>query len=198
MDRLEEAKALAEEFSTAARKLVPSPDGKTIFAPLLADKQLLDLRFKELQIQRAVKAALTAALQSKVFIDPEEALTQACLETGIDREWARNYFASPRYKKWFVDRMEEISANLGLSIEYLALKHKQNIEGDIKLTSGQLESLKELGDRFWPKISRIEHQVETKQSTTLDDLPDFQRRVDELEEKLRSSIPTEGLFDPGT
>lgn len=189
--RAEEAKALAKEFSTPARELKSVQGGEKIAEPLLFEPTNYFHHFNELKLQSALRPLLKAAIESKEMTSFEDLLTQACQDLNINKEWATKYFDSPRYKRWYADRMKEIEAHQGISIEYLAHKHKANLEGEIRLTSSQLDSAKELGDRFWPKISRIEHEISRKESVTLDDLPDYAKKVEELENKLKGSITVE-------
>lgn len=189
LKKSEEAKALAKEFSTPARELTSVMGGEKIAEPLLYDKTTLFHQFRELKLQGIIKRLLKEAIEAKKEVNIDEAITEACHELEIKREWADKYFESARYKRWYADRMREIEDHSGLSIEYLASIHKDNLEGRKKLTSSQLDSAKELGDRIWPKVSRIEHEISQKENTTLDDLPDYQKKVDELEAQFRQVIP---------
>lgn len=185
----EEADDLAKEFSTTARKLTAVQNGARILEPLIYDKATLVHRFQELKLQSKIRQIVKEAIDAKKEVDVNEAIQAACEELQVKRAWADKYFESNRYKRWYVDRMKEIEDHSGLSIEYLASKHKDNLEGRTKLTSSQLESAKELGDRIWPKVSKIEHEISQKEASTLDDLPDYQKKVDELEEKFKSALP---------
>lgn len=189
MSQSDEAKKLAKDFETPSRTLTPVMGGTKIAEPLLYDKTTLFHQFRELKLQGTIKRLLKEAIEAKREIDINQAITDACNELEIKREWADKYFESNRYKKWYADRMKEIEDHSGLSIEYLASIHKDNLEGKKILTSSQLDSAKELGDRIWPKVSKIEHEISQKESTTLDDLPDYQKKVDELEEQFRKAIP---------
>lgn len=188
-NRAEEAEGLAKDFSTEARELRATNEGRTIVEPLLYDESTYFHQFKELKLQGKIREIIKQAIDFKREVNVEDAINQACEELNIKRDWADKYFASPRYKRWYADRMREIEDHSGLSIEYLAAKHKDNLEGRLKLTSSQLDSAKELGDRIWPKVSKIEHEISQKELTTLDELPDYEKKVAELEQKFRASLP---------
>ena len=183
------AKELAKEFSTPARKLTPVQNGRQILEPLVYQDKTLFHQFKELKLQSKIRSIMKQALVANVEVDLGLVIDQACMDLGISREWADKYFESNRYKSWVQDRTKEIEDHEGLSIEYLASKHKDNLEGRIKLTSSQLDSAKELGDRIWPKVSKIEHEISQKEAVTLDDMPDYQKKVEELEQKFKDAIP---------
>ena len=188
----EAAKELAQEFPTPARKLMAVETGRVILEPLLFEETLYRHKFDELRLQKALRDIFRAAAESKTVVSVDQAISDACSELGLKREWADKYFAGNRYKRWFADRLMELEANTGISVEYVALKHKQNIEGEIRLTSSQLESLAQIGDRLWPKVSKIEHQIERKEADSLDEMPDFEKKVNELQPQLQMAVvPTE-------
>lgn len=189
MRQAEEAKVLAKEFSTPARELTAVQNGAKILEPLIYEDRTLFHQFRALKLQSHIRLIIRQAIDAKREVDVADAIAQACQEIGVKREWADKYFESGRYKKWYADRMKEIEDHSGLSIEYLASAHKDNLEGRKKLTSSQLESAKELGDRIWPKVSKIEHEISQKDANTLDDLPDYQKKVDELEQKFKAALP---------
>lgn len=188
-NKTKEADKLAKEFSTPARELKAIQQGNKILEPLLFEKEDYFHKFSELKLQSALKPLLKQAIESKQTFDFDQLVTEACQDLKLDPQWAIKYFKSPRYLKWYKDRVTEIEGHLGLSVEYLANKHKDNLEGRINLTSGQLDSAKELGDRIWPKVSKIEHEISQKEMTTLDDLPDYEKKVNDLEKRFRDSIP---------
>lgn len=190
--KAQEGHELAREFSTPSRKLVSVLHGDKIVEPLLFEKENYFHKFNELKLQSALRPLLKQAMDSKQSFNFEDLVKQACQDLGLDNDWATRYFDSPRYKRWYADRVREIEAHLGLSVEYLASKHKDNLEGSLKLSSSQLESAKELGDRIWPKVSKIEHEISQKESTTLDDMPDFDKKVEEYEKKLKEALPLQG------
>ena len=185
----DKAEELAKEFSTPARQLTSVQNGRTILEPLIYEDKTLFHQFRELKLQSRIRQILRQAIDSKVDVDLQDVITQACMDLGVSRSWADKYFKSTRYAKWVQDRTKEIEDHSGLSIEYLASKHKENLEGRIKLTSSQLDSAKELGDRIWPKVSKIEHEISQKEAVTLDDMPDYQKKVEELEQKFKEALP---------
>lgn len=162
--------------------------GERIIEPLLFEPENYFHHFNELKLQSALRPLLKAALESAEAVDFKALLAEACMTCHVSQEWAERYFESKRYKKWYSDRMKEIEAHKGISVEYLAGKHKANLEGDIRLTSSQLESAKELGDRFWPKVSKIEHEISRKEDVTLDNMPDYEKKIAELEQKLKEGM----------
>lgn len=195
-DRLK-AEEMAREFSTPARKLRVVQQGTKIIDPLLFSKENYTHRFNELRLLSKMRQFIQESIQAEKLISPEEAIKNACMELGLDEVWADKFLGSPRYARWAEDRIKEIQDHLEISVPYLASKHRDNLEGTIKLTSSQLESAKELGDRFWPKTSRIEHQIEQKNSNTLDDLPDYQKKVEDLEKQMKDSINSETVMHGG-
>jgi len=185
----DKAKELVKEFSTPARQLTSVQNGRTILEPLIYEDRTLFHQFHELKLQSRIRQILRSAMEAKIDVNLEDVIAQAAMDLGLSKTWVDKYFKSTRYQKWVADRMKEIEDHTGLSIEYLASKHKDNLEGTLKLTASQLDSAKELGDRIWPKVSKIEHEISQKEAVTLDDMPDYQKKVEELEQKFKEAMP---------
>ena len=114
----------------------------------------------------------------------DEAIASACADADLEFDWAKRHLRSRRYKEWVADRMAELEEMEGLTPAYIALKHKLNIEGEIKLNLSQQGSLSEIGDRIWPKVQKIEQRLEVQEGYSMDDLMQARKEVDALEQKL--------------
>lgn len=197
MSRITEAQELAKEFSTPARGLAAIQQGEKIAEALLFSKETYFHKFSELKLQKAIRKLLEQAVSAQETVDLETAVSQACEDLRLDKEWAVKYFNSPRYKRWLDDRIQEIEENSGLTIQYLMTLEMKNIRGDVTLTPSQHQSLERVEKRVWPEVSKIEHQISQKDAVTLDDMPDYQKKVDELEKALKGSVEGQVSVDPG-
>lgn len=177
---MSEASDTAKLLKTKARRTFPI--GKSVIEVSPFKPVVFFHRAKELKFQKALFGAM---LESN---DVDGAIFKACCEINEGVEWADKYFRSPRYKAWLADRMEEIEANAGLTVGYIAKKHKDNIDGTVKLTSSQLSSLEQLGERIWPKVTKVEARVEAVVPQAMDDLMKAKSEVDALEVKLREAL----------
>lgn len=179
-----EATALAKEFSTPARRIVHSADGKIVLdlSPLTRPHTL---KIQELRFQHYFRNYFEQVIEGK--LDFEEALGQAAEDAQVSVGWADRYLRSGRYKRWLADRMAEWEVVLGITPKYIALLHKRNVEGKIKLTSTQQVSLSELGDRVWPKVQKVEHKVQEVEGYSMDELTTAQKDVEALEAQVKAS-----------
>lgn len=184
----EEARALAKEFSTPARGLLSIQQGDKIAETLLFSKELYLHKFNELKLQKAIRSLLEQAVDANEPLDLEKATQEACRDMGLDPAWAVKYFNSPRYARWLNDRVQEIEENAGVTIKYLLSLEMRNIRGEIALSSSQHQSLERVEKRVWPEISRIDHTIQQKEAVTLDNMPDYQKKVEDLEAKLKAKV----------
>lgn len=186
--KTDESKQLAKEFSTPARQLTSVQSGERIAEPLIYIHKTLFHKFRELKLHSAIKALINQAIESHETLDLETVFIQACHETGVTEEWAQEYFQSTRYKTWLEDRVKELNDQDDLTIPYLRNIELQSIRGEVKLTDGQHKSLERMEKRVWPELTRQEITLKKADSVTLDEMPDYQRKVDELQKKLEGQI----------
>lgn len=190
MKESDEAKALAKEFSTPARQLTVVQGGRIIVEPLVYVHKSLFHQLYELRFHGRIKKLIQESMDADEIPDLEEVFQQACDETKVTKEWAEEYFASGRYKAWVKDRVQEIQDHDDLTIPFLKRMELQSIRGEIKLTDSQHKSLDRVEKRVWPEVNRQDIVISKKESNTLDDMPDYQKKVDELEAKFRRSLDT--------
>lgn len=190
MNKRDEAKALAKEFSTPARELTAIQQGTRIAEPLIYVHRTLFHQLYELRFHSKIKKLINEAIEAEELPNLDEIFQQACDETKVTKEWADKYFQSARYKAWVKDRVREIQDHDDLTIPLLRNIELKSIRGEIKLTDGQHKSLERVEKRIWPEVTRQDITITKKESNTLDDMPDYNRKVEELEEKLKKSIGT--------
>ena len=189
---VEEAKALAKEWSTPSRTLTAEQHGAVVLEPLVYVHKTLFHRLYELRLHSKIKALIQQAMEAQELPDLDEIFLQACKDASVNKEWAGEYFKSNRYKAWVADRMQEIQDQDDLTIPFLRSIELKSIRGEIKLASGQHQSLERMEKRVWPEVTRQDITISKKESVTLDELPDYEKRVEELEKKFREAIPTTG------
>lgn len=177
-----DVKSLTKEFSTPARKLISSSDGRIIVDVSPLDRKAHFPRIEVLRFQHFFKAYFPKILDGTLTAD--EAIAGACTDANVSQDFINRHLKSKSYKQWVADRMAELEASEGITPAYIAMKHKLNIEGEIKLSMSQQSSLGELGDRIWPKVQKIEQTVTEKQSYSMDDLKKAKDEVDDLEKRL--------------
>lgn len=188
MKKSEEARILAKEFSTPARALSSIQNGARIAEPLIYVHRTLFHQLYELRFHSKIKKLINEAIEAEELPDLDEIFQQACEEAHVTKEWADKYFTSSRYKAWVADRVREIQDHDDLTIPLLRNIELQSIRGEIKLTDGQHKSLERVEKRVWPEVTRQDIVISKKESNTLDDMPDYQKRVDDLEKKFKGSI----------
>lgn len=188
--RSDEAKKLAKEFSTPARELTSVMGGTKIAEPLIYVHKTLFHQLYELRFHSKIKKLINEAIEAEELPDLDEIFQQACDETKVTKEWADKYFQSRRYKAWVEDRVKEIKDHDDLTIPLLRNIELQSIRGEIKLTDGQHKSLERVEKRIWPEVTRQDITISKKETNTLDDMPDYQKKVEELEQKLKNSVAT--------
>lgn len=181
---MSEAAQLAKEFSTPARKLIHSQDGTIIIDLSPIGKPHL-LKIQELRFQHYFRNFFEKVISGELSL--EEAMARASADANVTLEWTEKYLKSGRYKRWLKDRINELEAALGITPKSIALKHLQNIDGKIKLNLSQQASLSELGDRVWPKVQKIEHQVKADETYSMDELAKARDEVDALEKRLAAA-----------
>lgn len=191
MKKTDEAAALAKEFSTPARKLLAVQQGTKIAEPLIYVHKTLFHQLYELRLHSKIKRLINDAIEADELPDLELIFQQACEEASVTREWADAYFESQRYKAWVKDRVQEIQDHDDLTIPLLRNIELRSIRGEIKLTDGQHKSLDRVEKRVWPEVTRQDIVISKKESNTLDDMPDYQKRVDDLEERMKKAIPAD-------
>lgn len=185
-----EAEELAREFSTPSRKLTAVQHGRVILEPLLYVHKDLFHQLYELRLHGKIRTLIEEAMKADELPDLDEIFTQACKDSKVTEEWAEKYFKSQRYNAWVKDRIQEIQDHDDLTIPLLRNIELQSIRGEIKLTDGQHKSLDRVEKRIWPEVTRQDITISKKETNSLDDLPDYQKKVDELERKMRESLPT--------
>jgi len=186
----EESRALAKEWSTPARELVSVMGGEKIAEPLIYVHKTLFHQFYELRFHSKIKALIQQALDAEELPKLDEIFEQACKDASVTKEWAEHYFESNRYKTWLKDRVQELKDQDDLTIPFLRNIELKVIKGEIKLDSGQHQSLERMEKRIWPEVTRQDITITKKEAVTLDDLPDYEKKVQELEKKFRDAIPT--------
>lgn len=187
--RPDEARELAREFSTPARQLTAVQGGVKIAEPLIYAHRTLFHQLYELRFHGRIKKLISEAIEADELPDLEGIFQQACEETGVKREWADKYFESQRHRAWVKDRIREIQDHDDLTIPLLRGIELKSIRGEIKLTDGQHKSLERVEKRVWPEVTRQDIVISKKESNTLDDMPDYERKVQELEQRMRAAIP---------
>lgn len=178
---------LAARFSTGSRLLRGAPHGYGVAEVSVLTGRVRLLRLPELRFLHYLRGYFEGIEASDV--SEGEAVRGAAGKAGVTEEWAGRYLKSKRYKAWVADRLAEVAIREGVTVEYLMKKHKANVEGaGPRLTMSQQKSLEELGERIWPKTSRVEHQVEAKDSRGMEEIAKVREEVDALETKLKEAV----------
>lgn len=185
---MNEAKVLAKEFSTPANPMV-AVGNKLVASYSIFDKKIRFPPINGLKFEHMFKKYLPRIIKGELSV--AEAIGNASLESGVPLEWLEKYFKGKRYKNWFKARWEELEVAEGVTPGYIIKKHHDNIEGRVKLSISQLNSLSELASfGILPKVQKVEHLVEEKGVASMDDLLKAKDEVTALEEKLKHAIET--------
>ena len=185
---MNEAKILAKEFSTPANPLV-AVGHKLVASYSYLDKKIRFPPVNGLKFEHTFKKYLPKIIKGELSV--AEAIGNASLESGVSLDWLEKYFKGKRYKNWFKARWEELEIAEGVTPGYIIKKHHDNIEGKVKLSLSQLNSLSELASfGILPKVAKIEHTVEDKTASSMDELLKTRDEVNALEAKLKNAIET--------
>lgn len=185
---MSEGKDLAKEFSTPARELMAIENGTKIAEPLIYVKKTLFHQLYELRFHSKIKALINQAIEADELPNLEQIFDQACEDAKVTKEWAEKYFQSNRYKTWLADRVKELKDQDDLSISYLRNIEMSVISGERKLDSGQHQSMDRLMKRVWPEVTKQDITISKKETNSLDEMPDYDKRVEELEKKLKENL----------